>query len=358
MMNSKRCARCRSRLLEPLRDHEARIDACVGCGGLWFDPGELANAIRTHDPGAIPTDRVFESLGKRGGEAKLVCPRCRVNLVEYSLSDQNPLPVDACETCHGIWLEQGELAHAQAGHQLAPARATIERDRTWGHWFFQFISMLPVEFNIKPRRRPVVTYTLIAVSCAALLVTMLDPAPFARLMLIPDHFGQPQWWLSLLTSQLIHLGWIHLLGNMYFLWILGDNVEDLLGPWKFLAFYLSAAVAGDIVYSLLSQHPEIPMAGASGAISGVIAAYAVYFRHSKLTFMVFVLQFKLRVTTYFGIWVAFNLGGWLVGSPGVAWESHAGGFAFGLLFGLGTRKRLMRRRPLLSLLNSASTEAS
>jgi membrane associated rhomboid family serine protease len=56
--------------------------------------------------------------------------------------------------------------------------------------------------------------------------------------------------------------------------------------------------------------------------------------------------------------VAFNLGGWLVGSPGVAWESHAGGFAFGLLFGLGTRKRLMRRRPLLSLLNSASTEAS
>lgn len=211
---------------------------------------------------------------------------------------------------------------------------------------------------VKERRRPVVTFTLIAVSCAVLLAGVFDPAPFAQWALIPDHLGQPQWWLSLLTSQFIHLGWIHLLGNMYLLWILGDNVEDLLGPWKFLAFYLGAAVAGDIVYSLLSQHPELPTAGASGAISGVMAAYAVYFRRSKLTFMVFVFQFKLRAPAYFGVWAVFNLGGWLVGLPGVAWEAHAGGLAFGLLFGLGTCERLMRRRPLLRLLSGTTGEAS
>jgi membrane associated rhomboid family serine protease/Zn-finger nucleic acid-binding protein len=358
MMNSKRCARCRSRLLEPLRDHGAQIDACVSCGGLWFDPGELANAIRAHDPEGIQTERVFESLGKRGGETNSVCPRCRVNLVECSLSEHNSLPVEVCETCRGIWLEQGKLAHAQAGHQLAQAQATIERDRTWGHWFFQFVSTLPVEFNIKPRRRPVVTYTLIAINCAVMLAIALNPVPFLPLMLVPDQFGQPQWWLSLLTSVFIHLGWIHLLGNMYFLWILGDNVEDLLGPWKFLAFYLGAAVAGDIAYTIFSQNPEIRMAGASGAISGVIAAYAVYFRQSKLTFMLAVFQFKLPAAAYCGIWALFNLGGWIAGSPGVAWEAHAGGLVFGLLFGISTRKRLMHRRPLLRLLNSETTEAS
>lgn len=102
---------------------------------------------------------------------------------------------------------------------------------------------------------------------------------------------------------------------MYFLWILGDNVEDVLGRRAFLAFYLLAGSAGGLLYSVVAD-PATPAIGASGAMTGVIALYAVLFRRSKLTFMLMFLQFKLAAPFYVGIWVLFNAVGWATGTAG------------------------------------------
>ena len=118
-----------------------------------------------------------------------------------------------------------------------------------------------------------------------------------------------------MTSQFLHLNAAHLLGNMYLLWILGDNVEDVLGRRAFLAFYLLAGIAGGLLYSVVAG-PATPAIGASGAISGVIALYAVLFRQSKLTFLLIFLQFELAAPFYVGIWILFNAVGWATGAAG------------------------------------------
>ncbi len=141
---------------------------------------------------------------------------------------------------------------------------------------------------------------------------------------------------------------------MYFLWILGDHVEDVLGRRAFLAFDLLAGIAGGLLYSVVAG-PATPAIGASGAISGVIALYAVLFRRSKLTFMLIFLQFKLAAPFYVGIWILFNAVGWATGAAGGAWEAHIGGFLFGLVVGLFGYRRLLTRRPLLRLLNRGSS---
>ncbi len=328
---------------------------CLRCGGLWFEAGELARAIRSHDADAVSGSFVAESVGEVIGASRDVCPACKTTLAIHRLSQTNPALVEICQTCSGAWLPHGEIERAQAGHELRDARAAIDAERSWGVWFFQFLVGLPVEFNVQPRRVPAVTIALIAVNGilynGLFLLFLFGPGALLQLVLYPSHLGQLQWFTSLLTSQFLHGGLIHLVGNMYFLWILGDNVEDVLGRGKFLVFYLAAGVAAGVVYTTLEWPSDSPTIGASGAISGVMGIYAILFRRSKLTFMLVFWQFKLAAPLYVGIWAMFNLGGWLVDAPGVAWEAHLGGLGFGLLTGLVAYPRLLRRRPLLRLLN-------
>ena len=107
----------------------------------------------------------------------------------------------------------------------------------------------------------------------------------------------------------------------------------------------------------MAADPTTTVVGASGSISGVLALYAVLFRRSKLTFMVFLWQFKLSAPSYVGIWLAINIGGWAFGAPGIAWEAHIGGFVFGVVIGLVAYRRLLSRRPLLRILNSGASHA-
>ena len=331
---------------------------CVRCGGLWFEAGELSTAIRSHDATAVPPVPVASSVDEKLGLSDARCHPCDESLSVYELSERNPLRVEVCRVCAGVWLPHGNLDRALAGHQLSQARRTIDEDRTWANWFLQFLTGLPTEFNVSPRKPPVVTYGLIFVNAVIHFA-----APLAAILGVstvdyasdPARIGELHWFVTLLTSQFLHTTTIHLLGNMYFLWILGDNVEDVLGRWTYLLFYLSAGVVANVLYALMAD--PIPAVGASGAISGVTALYAVLFRRSKLTFMLVVWQFKLSAPFYVGIWVAFNLAGWALGVPGVGWEAHIGGFAFGLAIGLASHRRLLARRPLLRLLNDGASHA-
>jgi membrane associated rhomboid family serine protease len=248
-----------------------------------------------------------------------------------------------------------------AGHQLSQAQQAIDGDRTRTHWFLQFLTGLPTEFNIAPRKTPVVTYSLILVNALIHFATpfayLLGTTSAIFLALDSEQIGELHWVAALFTSQFLHVTTIHLLGNMYFLWILGDNIEDVLGGAAYLAFYIAAGVAAGIFYSV-TVDPDASLVGASGAISGLLALYAVLFRRSKLTFMLIFWQFKLATPFYVGIWVAFNLAGWALEVPGIGWEAHIGGFAFGLTVGLAFHRRLLARRPLLRLLNDGSSHAA
>ena len=353
----KGCPQCRHASLEAIHAQHSDAEVCVRCGGVWFDAGGLARAIRSHAPEAAANAPIADQAGSPIGVSERQCPVCRVPLALHRLSDANPLVIEICPDCSGVWLVEGALAQAKARHELPGAREKIDADRTWGDCFFQFLAGLPVEFNIPPRRVPVVTYSLIAANGIVFQLMWLWPflevGPLLDLALYPSKLWQAAWYGTLISSQFLHSGSIHLLGNMYFLWILGDNVEDVLGRWAFLGFYLAAGAVGGLLFSLLNFQLDAPVVGASGAISGVLGAYAVLFRRSRLTFMLVFWQFKLSAPIYVLIWSAFNLGGWLLESPGVAWEAHLGGLAFGLAVGLVAYRPLMRTRPLLRLLNDS-----
>ena len=141
------------------------------------------------------------------------------------------------------------------------------------------------------------------------------------------------------TSMFLHGGWLHLIGNMWFLWIFGDNVEDMLGSWRFLLFYLVVGLAAGATHYLVQPSSAVPTVGASGAIAGVLAGYMLLFPHARVTTLVpigiFLQVMELPAIVVIGLWFAIQIGsgllsfGWSGG--GVAWWAHVGGFLSGLV---------------------------
>jgi membrane associated rhomboid family serine protease len=152
-------------------------------------------------------------------------------------------------------------------------------------------------------------------------------------------------WLTIFTSMFLHGGWMHLLGNMLYLWIFGDNIEHSLGHARYLAFYLLCGIAAAFAQSISAPGSEIPMVGASGAISGVLGAYLVL--HPRANIKVFV--FLIIITTI-NLPAFVVLGGWFVmqllssaqanaGEAGVAFLAHIGGFVAGAVMVFFFRRR-------------------
>lgn len=210
--------------------------------------------------------------------------------------------------------------------------------------------MIPLRDELPSSRRPVVVPVLIAVDVAIFLYQWsLGPALGERFVYafgavpalvtgaaeapVPVPPG-----LTVLTSMFLHGGWLHLGGNMLYLWIFGDNVEDVMGRWRFLAFYLLSGVAAAWAHILSSPASTIPMVGASGAISGVLGAYLVLFPHSRIITLLFLgfLAQTVRVPALFflAFWfiLQFLSGSVSAGAQGggVAWFAHVGGFLAGM----------------------------
>lgn len=133
--------------------------------------------------------------------------------------------------------------------------------------------------------------------------------------------------LTLVTSMFLHGGWLHLGGNMLYLWIFGDNIEDAMGHIRFILFYLACGIAGALAHSLSDPASVTPMVGASGAIAGVLGAYLIlYSRHRVVTLLGYWLV-PLPAWIFLGIWFLTQF---FVGDAGVAWEAHVFGFLAGL----------------------------
>ena len=151
-------------------------------------------------------------------------------------------------------------------------------------------------------------------------------------------FPHKQVALSLLASMFLHGGWLHLLGNMWFLWIFGNNIEDRFGRFRYLAFYLASGLIATIAHIAVQPRSTVPIVGASGAIAGVMGAYLVFYPRAKVTtaftfFFIFVK--RIPAAWLLAFWFASQF----VLSPGsgVAWMAHVGGFAFGAAVALLVR---------------------
>jgi membrane associated rhomboid family serine protease len=166
----------------------------------------------------------------------------------------------------------------------------------------------------------------------------------------PELFPDKSVWLSVLVSMFLHGSILHLGGNLLFLWIFGNNIEDHLGPLRYLAFYLVAGVVATLAHVALDLQSTIPMIGASGAIAGVMGAYLVWFPDAPVrTLVFFFLPFIVRIRAKWVLGFWFVLQFFTSPNSGVAWAAHVGGFLFGVLVGLAVRaspglRRVMWRR--------------
>lgn len=222
--------------------------------------------------------------------------------------------------------------------------------------------MFPLRDSVRSRSIPLVTWSLIGINVLIFLFEVsLGPADLQRLLadfgLVPARLVEagPLDWPTLVTSMFLHGGWFHLISNLWTLAIFGDNVEDRMGPARFLVFYLLAGVAAGAAQVAFDPLSRIPTIGASGAIAGVLGAYFLLFPHGRvvtfipLGFLPWLIEVPAFV--YLGFWFVSQLSygllalGAAVGPgsfEGIAWWAHIGGFAFGLLLvrAFARRRRL------------------
>lgn len=135
--------------------------------------------------------------------------------------------------------------------------------------------------------------------------------------------------LSLFASMFLHGGFVHLLGNMLYLWIFGNNVEDYLGPIRFLFFYLISGLAAALTHILFNPNSQLPMIGASGAIAGVLGAYFILYPRANVLTLVFIWIVPIPAAIILGIWFVMQVMNVGIGG-GVAWFAHIGGFLVGI----------------------------
>ncbi len=223
--------------------------------------------------------------------------------------------------------------------------------------------MFPYKDDNPTLRTPVVTFLLIGLNLASwFLLQGLGSEPalsgsVCELGLIPGEVlgrippGSPiamgEWgcqtdgvgWITVLSSMFLHGGWFHLLGNVWFLWVFGNNVEDSMGRARFLLFYLATGVAAAAAQMAVNPSSAIPMVGASGAISGVMGAYIVLYPRVRVHMLIFLGIFITRVAVpavfMLGYWFLLQLVGGIPAlareGGGVAFWAHAGGFVAGML---------------------------
>jgi membrane associated rhomboid family serine protease len=202
--------------------------------------------------------------------------------------------------------------------------------------------MFPIgDDNTQERTFPVVTYVLIALNVLFFLVELSGGDQFIKQWaFIPARFSAApaSAAVTILTSMFMHGGWMHLFGNMLFLWIFGDNVEDRFGHLRFLFFYLLVGLAATLAQFALAPHSTLPNVGASGAIAGVLGAYILMFPQSRVNVLLGRQIVAMPAIVVLGMWIALQLFSGMgsiahttADSGGVAYMAHIGGFFAGFL---------------------------
>jgi membrane associated rhomboid family serine protease len=218
--------------------------------------------------------------------------------------------------------------------------------------------MFPIgDDNTARRSLPVVTYALIAANVVFFLVELNGGQAFIQQWaFIPRRFTQDPYEAAptIFTAMFMHAGWLHLGGNMLYLWIFGDNIEDRFGSMKFLIFYLVCGIAATLAQYYVSPGSRIPNVGASGAIAGILGSYLLLFPHARVRVLLYNQIVHMPAIFVLGFWIVLQVfagAGALFATAqsedvgGVAYMAHVGGFVAGFLLTLVLRGSATRQGP-------------
>lgn len=351
---NKVCPKCKTETLKETQHQKEIIDVCTECGGLWFEKNEVNRMISEINDGAVG-EKYESNFGEPLGISDMDCPECQLSMEKRYLIEGYNTEIDVCRHCDGSWIDRDELEEVQNSHELKENLANLNKTTSWKTYLFQFLSQMPVEYNLKPKRKPVVTYSLIAINTLIFIAYFFDPMSFNYVLenfaAIPSYISHGEHLWTLITCVFLHGSIMHLVGNMYFLYIIGDNLEDALGHKKFLMIYLALGLGASLVSYIFDSNSPIPSLGASGAIAGLFAMYLMWFRFASITFMFFVYQKKLSPLWYFAIWIGLNIYGMISGPDGIDQSAHLGGFALGILAGFMLKEKVMDMNPMIRLLS-------
>ena len=223
--------------------------------------------------------------------------------------------------------------------------------------------MIPLKDDNPTSGRPIVTYSII-IACVLVFLTQLGSSSyktgqlFYSYGLIPsvlmghdelpmDIYALPAH-LTIFSSMFMHGGFMHILGNMLYMWIFADNIEDDLGPYKFLIFYLLSGVGAAMTQVFMDTHSQIPMVGASGAIGGVLGAYLINHPKAKVLVLIpfgfFSQLIKIRALYVLGFWFILQF---ISSGGGVAYAAHIGGFVSGMILILFFNKKSRKKNKIM-----------
>jgi membrane associated rhomboid family serine protease len=375
--------------LRPIEIGGIEIDVCQGCNGAWFDQFEVEAFLRTKRnlPDYIP------HVLRQATDSELACPLCRKPMRTFLENSVFPFNIDMCPADKGYWFDGGELDQVAATVQKKTLRlktadnsaeekmqqqiARREVDRIQSKYanryhpeedavtlenasFFDLslaqkivaFMGLPVESDRLYEWRSWMNLLIISANVAVfgVMMFMVGAVPalaglfpkewYLQYGLVPDRLTAAPLsaWYTLLTSMFMHGGFIHLFGNMFFLFTTGDDVEKRLGHVPFLFFYVAAGIAAHAVSVFTGNAPSIPHIGASGAIAGVMGAYLALCRHKSFYVWLFRMNvfgkmIAMSAWLYLVFWFGTQLLSLKFGNPGIDYWAHIGGFVFGFIAG-------------------------
>ncbi len=358
------CPNCDDTALVKGRTAAGLLWGCPDCDGRAITLSMLRRQAPVEYVGALWRQVRAASDGFRSPKD---CPSCRRRMVEVA----SPAPVegielDVCDACHFVWFDPGELdslprpdavavepepeLDPRVRQQVAIARAGQMRELAEeplappGEWWQVVCSLLGMPVEERAERVtawPLLTWSL---GLAMVLVTVGGMVGGNLGELIRDFGLLPSDWgrhhgLTFLTSLVLHGGVVHLLGNLYFLLVFGDNSEEALGRGKYAALLLLAGLVGDLCHMVVDPRASTPLVGASGAISGILGYYAMRFPHVRIVYFLrfyYIFRFiRLNVRWALAIWIGLQLlGAWkqVAGFTNVSAIAHLGGVAVGLGF--------------------------
>lgn len=327
------CPNCQRRLVG-VRHPQGVFWTCEACGGRAVTVPVLR---RTHVRDYV--NQVWAYARDEKGVRRRPCPACNLKMLDVPIVHGGTAHwLDVCTRCYFVWFDPREYEQAPAlpasstpeasDAELSPkAREALAVETArrigqgpsgieegppdeWWELLPAFLG-LPVEEGNPVQRRPWLTWSLVG------LISLVSVAAFFNLDRVVDAFGlKPSealryGGLTLITSFFLHAGVFHLLGNMYFLWVFGDNTEDCLGRRRYALLLLLADMAGNLLHILGDPRSSVPCIGASGGISGVIAFYALQFPHARLgLYWRFVFYFRrILMPAWFAflLWMALQI---------------------------------------------------
>lgn len=324
-------------------------------------------AVLEHTFGAVElVQQLTEKARPDSPTAGRPCMVCHRPMVEVGVIADVYLPLEVCRRCRFVWFDAQELQDALntsfsevserlarhrrpviTGHDAYSGFVEASEPEGFREWVLLILG-LPVEDRAPERvRRPWVTWGLsILVVFISVLAWVYGEASVRMLGFIPAEafrYGGLTW----LTAFFLHGSLLHLVGNLYFLLLFGDNVEDALGPRRYAALILAATLAGNFLHWLGEPRSQVPLIGASGGISGILTFYVLRFPRARLKVLFWlwwrpVWVISLSVWLWFALWVAGQLLGALMqiaGVGSVSYLGHLGGVAAGTAFWLWERRR-------------------